>query len=73
MGRVVVYHTSYGCETGCCGHYVELDGKEVIGSFAFDHPYGQDPVEFAKEMVEETFGKDHCHDLDWNDCLISED
>jgi len=19
------YHTEYGCETGCCGHRVELD------------------------------------------------
>lgn len=23
--RVVVYHGSYGCDTGCCGHYVIID------------------------------------------------
>ena len=26
--RVVVYHEGYGCETGCCGHYVRLDDDQ---------------------------------------------
>ena len=73
MGRVVVYHTGYGCDTGCCGHYIELDGKEVIGSFRFDHPYYEDPLQFARKMIEDEFGIDHCHDLDWDHCIVRED
>ncbi len=38
--RVRVYHSGYGCDTGCCGHVVEItmpDGKEKT-RFEFDHP-----------------------------------
>jgi hypothetical protein len=34
--RVIVYHTGYGCDTGCCGH------KVVVGDqsqFDFTHPW----------------------------------
>jgi hypothetical protein len=37
VSRVVVFHGVYGCETGCCGHYVEVDG-DVIGRMDFGHP-----------------------------------
>lgn len=48
---VVVYHSSSGCETGCCGHVVRLpDGREY---FEFGHPHGDD--------------------LDWENCVISDD
>ena len=68
--RIVVYHSSYGCDTGCCGHTVEFGDDE---RFSFDHPYGQDALEFAKELVEETFGADHVADLDWDNCYVTSD
>lgn len=57
MRRVVVYHTYYGCETGCCGHAVAIyDSEEEARAakedhdygdrdrhFEFSHPYGADP------------------------------
>lgn len=48
--RVVVYHGSYGCDTGCCGHYVELaerlsfeqrgrhGDEDGLYQWTFDHP-----------------------------------
>lgn len=75
---VVVEHGMYGCDTGCCGHYIEIDGDEVPGSFHFDHPGYKDDfrewaTEFAKEWVESKFGEDHAFDLDWENCRISDD
>ena len=70
MARVVVYHGSYGCDTGCCGHWIEVENGET--KFTFDHPYDGDHLEFAKKLIEEEFGKDHCHDLDWKRCEIGE-
>lgn len=48
--RAVVYHDYYGCETGCCGHYVELyNGTEKVNSqFTFFHPHvGSSYAKFA--------------------------
>lgn len=75
MSRVVVYHRGYGCDTGCCGHYVEFaDDPEISGThrsqFHFDHPGNESPVEFAQRMVTETFGAEHVQDLDWEHCEI---
>jgi hypothetical protein len=67
-----VYHQSYGCETGCCGHVVETDG-ETGYRYVFDHPYGGDPLEFAQELVRQEFGPEHVADLDWENCLISDE
>jgi len=52
MPRLRVFHASYGCETGCCGHVVELDGKRV-GDFHFSHPYGEERRAFAEELARE--------------------
>ena len=74
--KVIVYHSYYGCETGCCGHRIELqedNGKVVNSDFSFFHPYSQDHLEWAKEFAEETFGKEHAADLDWENCLILDD
>jgi hypothetical protein len=84
--RVVVFHDTYGCETGCCGHTVHLDRQAQPGQpyqevmtpspdapFEFAHPYGQDPLAFAKELVAKTFGPQHVADLDWAHCLIVDD
>jgi hypothetical protein len=70
VSRVVVYHSYYGCDTGCCGHVVELGDRQV---FDFDHPFGRDPIEFAKDMVQATFGEEHVADLDWDACEIVDD
>jgi hypothetical protein len=60
--KVVVYHSMYGCDTGCCGHVVELqedDGEAVKEAFEFDHPYGlykvkpEDRDRVAREYAEE--------------------
>ena len=69
--KVTVYHSYYSCESGCCGHVVELeDGRK---RFDFVHPYGQDPKEFAKELIIAAFGEEHIKDLDWDNCSVSED
>lgn len=70
--RVVVYHRGYGCDTGCCGHTVELeDGQE---RFMFDHPYHttETDLEFAKRLVREAFGEEHVADLDWESSLVTD-
>lgn len=68
MSRAVVYHSLYGCETGCCGHTVELDDGR--SRFEFGHPWGDDPLEYAKEAVRAAFGEEHVKDLDWESCLV---
>lgn len=49
--KVIVYHGGYGCDTGCCGHWVfvtesDLSGEKLLNVAAykdrkhtFDHPY----------------------------------
>lgn len=78
--RVIVAHGGYGCDTGCCGHWVELadsEDEEEIGGFQFTHPYGEDKREwalrFAQEMVTKEYGADHVVDLDWENSFICED
>lgn len=70
MSRVIVYHSGYGCDTGCCGHIVRLDGRE---HFSFDHPCKEDHKEFAKRLIIEEVGEEHIKDLDWDNCEIEED
>lgn len=38
MAKVIVYHRGYGCDTGCCGHVVEVFDDEVVAREGFD-PY----------------------------------
>jgi hypothetical protein len=72
MQKIVVLHGSYGCDTGCCGHFVEVDGRRV-GDFSFGHPYDGDHLEFAKKLVAEEYGEEHVADLDWENCMIVDD
>lgn len=68
MAKVIVYHSYYGCDTGCCGHTVELeDGRKEFG---FDHPFGEDARKFAEELIREKFGDEHVSDLDWENCEV---
>jgi len=68
--RATVYHRSYGCDTGCCGHVVEF-GNDT--KFVFTHPYGQDMKDFVRELVTDTFGAEHCADIDWDEVVVSDD
>lgn len=70
--RVIVYHDAYRCDTGCCGHAVEVGNRR---RFALtDHPEdGETDREFAERMVTEKFGAKHVADLDWDNCIIQRD
>lgn len=70
MKKILVYHDLYGCDTGCCGHSVVMDGKR---EFFFDHPdYKESHIYFAKRLCIEAFGEEHCKDLDWENCLVQD-
>lgn len=68
---VRVYHSMYGCETGCCGHIVEYsDGKK---EFEFGHAYDDEtPIEFAKRVLRGEFSEAHLADLDWTKVDLEE-
>lgn len=72
--RIIVYHDLHGCDTGCCGHVVELrddDDDYKDGELHFDHPeVGDDPIAFAKRLLSKSFPKEHLADLDWDNCKI---
>ena len=68
--RVLVLHRMYGCDSGCCGHVVEVDGEQV-GEFHFEHPLDRDSVRaFAERLVCEEFGEEHVADLDWASSVV---
>lgn len=82
MAAVVVYHAGYGCDTGCCGHRIEMGDK---AEFTFHHldgpPYSifvgaeltDDAREFVRDIVTKAFGAEHVADIDWDNCLVSTD
>jgi len=52
MSKIIVYHASYGCESGCCGHVIERD--DDCGHFEFAHPISKETDrEFAERLVRE--------------------
>lgn len=60
--KIRVLHAYYGCDTGCCGHILEIDDEEVEGSFDFGHP---DNLEELRAYILEHVPKE-CHDsIDW--------
>ncbi len=77
MRKLLVFHSGYGCDTGCCGHVVELyqDDKIESHSFEFDHPYSNEPEElrrFAEDMIRKFYSEEHIADLDWDACEIQD-
>lgn len=73
MLTVRVYHAFYGCETGCCGHRIEVDSKDV--AFEFIHPYGRDAKEWALEFARSTLATERPECLatiDWDSIDVSE-
>lgn len=76
MGKVIVYHRGYGCDTGCCGHVVRVqndDGTKAEERFTFSHPAWESAREYAEAAVREEFGADHVADLAWEECEIIDD
>ena len=63
-----MFHESYGCDTGCCGHVIQVDGDDR--RFEFDHAYDEDPRKFAERLVREELGDAHVVDLDWEHCIV---
>jgi len=66
--KVRVYHTTYGCDTGCCGHILELDEKSV-GEFDFMHSFDgltkEEVIELAKSQISKHYPE--CLDsIDWD-------
>ncbi len=75
MPRVIVLHDGYGCESGCCGHVVEIDDKQ-IGQFDFSHPKNRTPAvirDYIEMIVTEQAGAEHVVDIDWDNCIVSDD
>jgi len=72
MTKVIVYHRGYGCDTGCCGHEIEMGGRT---EFVFDHPdmQAESKKAFAERIVREQLGPEHVADLDWDNCTIVDD
>lgn len=70
--RIVILHQSYGCDTGCCGHVIAVDGVARHGDFKFDHPEGEDFETWARKLVELEY-PGHSADLDFASCEIVDD
>jgi hypothetical protein len=63
--KVRVLHSYYGCDTGCCGHRIEIDGEEVDDSFEFDHFDGLDDPRLKAYVLSKV--PVECHDsIDWS-------
>ena len=73
MTKIIVLHRYYGCDSGCCGHVIEVDGKETGGDFQFDHPGAEADRAFAEQKIREELGEEHVKDLDWENCVICSD
>jgi len=55
--KILVYHSYYGCDTGCCGHRIEFhpeDDDSGYECFEFGHcPEDVEPKQFARDLAEE--------------------
>lgn len=64
-----VYHSGYGCDTGCCGHVVEVEDDDgaTREQFEFDHPYGADSAAYARALAEQVIAEK------WPECAATID
>lgn len=69
--KIIVYHREYGCETGCCGHVVEVDGRDK--KFNFSHPFKESVKEFIENLVAGVCGAEAVKDIDFDHCVVLED
>lgn len=79
-----VFHAYYGCDSGCCGHHVEVVvsdeeaglGRTVQFPFGLTHPgYQQSNLEFGRDVAEPIIAKNwpECLDsIDWSSIDVSE-
>jgi hypothetical protein len=67
--KVRVYHSYYGCETGCCGHIVEVEGKGEKFEFgcAYTEKTDEGRRKWARELAEQVIAEQ------WPECLPSID
>lgn len=76
MPKIIVLHTQYGCDTGCCGHIIEIDGETPKGGrFSFNHPDSNsesDRKKYAEDLIAQELGAEHVKDLDWENCVVTE-
>jgi hypothetical protein len=75
MARIIVVHSTFGCESGCCGHVVKVDGTKV-GGFSHSHPSATSDEaisEYVRNLVTEACGADHVADIDFDHCLVVDD
>ena len=76
--RVLVCHAYYGCDTGCCGHVVQIvdeNGNEAGGprKFEFGHAstMGEADIrEYVRDLVTKKLGAEHVADIDWEHCVV---
>jgi len=54
--KIRVLHAYYGCDTGCCGHIIEIDGEEDSRSFTFDHFEKSEQVTVLDQIVTAVYG-----------------
>ena len=73
MAKVLVYHRGVGCDTGCCGHAVSINGEEEELHYFATPARGQSARAFAEELVTQSLGPEHVQDLDWDNCIIVDD
>lgn len=59
--KVIVYHRGYGCDTGCCGHTVEMFADDVVAAAADFDPRFADSVHDDSDA---NFSFDHPWDGD---------
>jgi hypothetical protein len=75
MPYVIVYHDTLGCDTGCCGHRVQLadDSFRIVktSDMNFFHPHDEDLRSWAESLIRAELGEEHVRDLDWENCIIS--
>lgn len=51
MSIAKIVHRPYGCDCGCCGHSIEVDGVEKAFALC-EHPDEKDDLEkWARELV----------------------
>lgn len=85
--RIIVFHTEYGCESGCCGHAIKVEdappGFRPKKTFAFSHPYGNAESnwqatpevirEYIIDLVTKECGAEHVKDIDFDRCVVVND
>lgn len=80
--RIFLTHGDYGCESGCCGHWIEIEGerpKRLFSSFSFSHPYlwrvddkEEGVRKFIQDVVREELGEEYLDKIDYTQCVVED-